>query len=47
MESQSLINALMAVAGFFGGWTINTLAKSIAKIEDRLQDIPDKYVSKE
>ena len=47
MESQSLINALMAVAGFFGGWTINTLARSIAKIEDRLQDIPEKYVSKD
>ena len=47
MESQLLINTLMGVAGFFGGWTINTLAKSIAKIEDRLQEIPDKYVSKD
>ena len=47
MDSQSLINALMGLAGFFGGWTINSLTKAIAKIEDRLQEMPDKYVAKD
>jgi cell fate (sporulation/competence/biofilm development) regulator YmcA (YheA/YmcA/DUF963 family) len=26
----------MAVAGFFGGWTVNSLSRSISKIEDRI-----------
>ena len=26
----------MGVAGFFGGWTVNSLSRSISKIEDRI-----------
>lgn len=36
MESQSFINMAMAVAGFFGGWTVNSLSLSINKMEDRI-----------
>jgi cell fate (sporulation/competence/biofilm development) regulator YmcA (YheA/YmcA/DUF963 family) len=28
----------MAVAGFFGGWTVNSLSRSINKIEDRISN---------
>ena len=38
MESQSLINMAMAIAGFFGGWTVNSLSRSINKIEDRISN---------
>jgi len=36
MDSQSFINMAMGVAGFFGGWTVNSLSRSISKIEDRI-----------
>jgi cell fate (sporulation/competence/biofilm development) regulator YmcA (YheA/YmcA/DUF963 family) len=36
MDSQNLINIAMGVAGFFGGWTVNSLSRSISKIEDRI-----------
>lgn len=38
MDSQSLINMAMAIAGFFGGWTVNSLSRSISKIEDRISN---------
>ena len=38
MDSQSFINMAMAVAGFFGGWTVNSLSRSISKIEDRISN---------
>jgi cell fate (sporulation/competence/biofilm development) regulator YmcA (YheA/YmcA/DUF963 family) len=28
----------MGVAGFFGGWTVNSLSRSISKIEDRISN---------
>jgi len=36
MDSQNLINIAIGVAGFFGGWTVNSLSRSISKIEDRI-----------
>jgi hypothetical protein len=47
MDAQSLINIFTAIAGFFGGWVINSLTKSITRIEDRLQEMPAKYVAKD
>lgn len=47
MDTQSLINIVVALAGFFGGWVINSITKSIEKIEDKLSDIPTKYVAKD
>ena len=28
----------VGVAGFFGGWTVNSLSRSISKIEDRISN---------
>jgi hypothetical protein len=47
MDTQSLINIFVAIAGFFGGWVINSLTKSITRIEDRLQEIPSKFIAKD
>jgi cell fate (sporulation/competence/biofilm development) regulator YmcA (YheA/YmcA/DUF963 family) len=38
MDSQNLINIAIGVAGFFGGWTVNSLSRSISKIEDRISN---------
>jgi hypothetical protein len=47
MEAQSLINIAVGVAAFFGGWTINSITRSIEKIEDKLNAVPVIYVSKD
>ena len=47
MDSQTLINIIIGIAGFFGGWVINSLSRSIIRIEDKLADLPDKYIAKD
>ena len=46
MEAQSLINIIAGVAAFFAGWMINSITRSIDKIEDKLNAVPVDYVSK-
>lgn len=47
MDTQTLINILFAVAGAFGGWILNSLSRSIIRIEDRIADMPLQYVTKD
>lgn len=47
METQTIINVAIALAGGFGGWILNSLSRSIIKIEDRLSDMPLLYVTKD
>jgi hypothetical protein len=46
MEPQVLINIIIGIAAFFGGYVINSITRAIEKIEDRLQSMPDRYVAK-
>jgi len=47
MEPQFLINIGFTAAGFFGGWILNNLTKSITRLEDKVADLPHVYVQKE
>lgn len=47
METQSIINIAVGLAGFFGGWVVNSLSKSIIRIEDRISEMPLIYVTKD
>jgi hypothetical protein len=47
MNTQDLINIIIALSGGFGGWILNSLSRSIIKIEDRISDIPLQYVTKD
>lgn len=47
MDTQTLINILFALAGAFGGWILNSLSRSIIRIEDRIADMPLQYVTKD
>jgi crotonobetainyl-CoA:carnitine CoA-transferase CaiB-like acyl-CoA transferase len=47
MEAQTIINVAIALAGGFGGWILNSLSRSIIKIEDRITDMPLQYVTKD
>ena len=47
MDSQTLINIGFGVAGAFGGWILNSLSRSIIRIEDRITDMPLQYVTRD
>jgi hypothetical protein len=47
MENQTLINLAFGVAGAFGGWILNSLSRSIIRIEDRISEMPLQYVTRD
>ena len=47
MEVQWLLNAGFAIAGAFGMWILNRLSRSVEKIEDHVNDMPHRYVTKD
>jgi hypothetical protein len=47
MDNQSLINLAFGIAGAFGGWILNSLSRSIIRIEDRISEMPLQYVSRD
>jgi len=47
MDMQFIINIGYGLAGAFGMWILNRLTQSVDKIEERLNEIPSKYVAKD
>ena len=47
MDTQVLINVGFGLAGAFGGWILNSISRSIIKIEDRLSELPLVYVTRD
>ncbi len=47
METQVLINLGFGLAGVFGGWILNSISRSIIKIEDRIAELPLMYVTRD
>ncbi len=47
MDYQVLFNIAVAMAGFFGGWVLNNLTKSIERLDNDVRAMPHTYVSKE
>lgn len=47
MDYQVLFNIAFGIAGFFGGWVLNNLSKSIEKLDTDVRAMPHTYVSKE
>lgn len=47
LDGQMLINILVGIAGAFGGWVLNSLSRSIIRIEDRIAEMPLQYVTKD
>lgn len=46
MDTQILFNVLVAVAGFFGGWTLNTISRSIERLDGDVRQMPLTYVTR-
>ena len=47
MEPQTLINVLFATAGAAFGWILNSVSRSIIRIEDRISEMPMVYVNRD
>ena len=47
MEPQFLINILFAAAGAAFGWILNSISRSIVRIEDRIAEMPMVYVNRD
>lgn len=47
MEPQFLINILFAIAGAAFGWILNSISRSIVRIEDRISEMPMIYVNRD
>lgn len=47
MDTQTLLNIFFGLSGAFGGWILNSLSRSIIRIEDRIAEMPLQYVTKD
>jgi len=47
VEPQFLINILFASAGAAFGWILNSISRSIIRIEDRIAEMPMIYVNRD
>jgi len=47
MDYQVLFNISVAVAGFFGGWTLNRIYQAIDRLDGDVRALPHMYVGRE
>lgn len=47
MDYQVLFNIAVAVAGFFGGWTLNRIYQAIDRLDNDVRHMPANYVSRD
>jgi len=47
MDTQSLFNIAVSIAGFFGGWTLNNIYRAIERLDADVRTLPHTYVAKE
>ncbi len=47
MDNQQLFNLVVSVAGFLAAYVINNLTRTIQKLEDKVNDMPHSYVTKD
>jgi hypothetical protein len=47
MDNQQIFNIVVSCAGFLAGWVLNNITKSLTRLEDRLEDVHVRYVSKD
>jgi hypothetical protein len=47
MDYQVLFNLAVAAAGFFGGWVLNNIYRSIERLDTDVRALPLNYVTRE
>lgn len=46
MDGHQVFDAILGIAGFLGMFVLNNLSKTVDKLEDKVNDVPLKYVVK-
>jgi hypothetical protein len=46
MDYQVLFNGAVMLASFFGGWTLNTITKSLERLDADVRAMPANYVAR-
>lgn len=47
MDTQTLFNIAVSLAGFFGGWTLNNIYRAIERLDTDVRNMPHIYVARE
>ena len=47
MDYQVLFNIAVAIAGFFGGWTLNRIYIAIDRLDSDVRSMPHDFVSRD
>ena len=47
MDTQSLFNVAISIAGFLGGWVLNNIYQSIRVLDKDVRQMPHHYVTKD
>ena len=47
MDYQVLFNLAVAVAAFFGGWTLNNITKALERLDTDVRDFHREFVDKD
>jgi hypothetical protein len=47
MDYQVLFNIAVAIAGFFGGWTLNRIYIAIDRLDGDVRSMPHDYVNRD
>jgi hypothetical protein len=47
MDYQVRFNIAVAIAGFFGGWTLNRIYIAIDRLDGDVRNMPHNYISKD
>jgi len=47
MDNQQLFNLIVSVAGFLAVYVINSLTRTLQKVEDKVNELPHTYVAKD
>jgi hypothetical protein len=47
MDAQTLINLGLGLIGFFGGWVINSITRSVERLDVDVRNMQKEYVAKD
>jgi hypothetical protein len=47
MDAQTLINLGLGLIGFFGGWVINSITRSVERLDVDVRNMQREYVTKD
>jgi len=47
MDPQVIFNIIVGLAAFFGGWTLNSITKTLEKLDSDVRKMPLVYVTKD